>query len=120
MLAAGALAASFLGGRALDRVGFDAASSAGLIAFLASLTLAGAILLPGDAMTFSGSGGELYEAAFDDPEEEIYRRLVYWTEQLLDASDEPLRRLARLFKYAMIALFTAITLWAIAIATASP
>jgi hypothetical protein len=119
LLAAGALAASFLGGRALDKVGLDFANWCALVAFGSSLVCAGLILLPGKAMTFSGSGREFYENAFEDGEAEIYRRLTYWLEGLHDANYIPMRRLARLFTGALCALGIAITLWAVAIATAS-
>jgi hypothetical protein len=117
LIAAGALAASFLGGRALDDVGFDVLSSFALGSFLVSLVLAGWILWPGEAMTFSASGTRLYDEAFDQPESEIYRRLAYWLDEMREANGPALGRLAVRFQIALAAVFVAITLWAIAIAT---
>src|SRR6266516_860914 len=86
ILAASSVVASFLGGRAIDRAGFDVLTVLGLVAFAISILLGLSVLSPREGLVFAVRGSALFEAEQEDPGgiEETKRRLSYWVEGFRD------------------------------------
>jgi len=107
LLAASALAASFLGGAAFKDPS-PALAAIALLAFVSSIGSSVFILVPKrDRFTFSLSGPGLYEGLYEVREDlaEVYRRLAYdlltfW--QTNDAQLQPLFRAYRLGAFALV------------------
>ena len=117
LLAASSVVASFLGGRALDAVGFDWANVLALSAFAATAVLSVYVLFPRQGLARSLSGPAVYEyfigAAVDLAE--AHRQLAYWMQ---DAYAENLRVVNRLFwgfRIACGALVGEVLFWSIAL-----
>jgi hypothetical protein len=106
LLAASALAASFLGDSAFrDPNPLLAAAAIG--AFVATIAASMFILVPrGNQFVFSLSGPNVYTGLFEfkDDLPEVYRRLAYDLERFWIANDEKLRPLFRAFRVAASAL----------------
>jgi hypothetical protein len=105
LVAASSLAASFLGGPALDEADAVLAVSA-LAAFAASIGLSIYVLIPRKDMIFSLSGLALYEELFPfrDDMSESQRRLSYQLHRFWVENDEKMIRLIRAFRWAAIGL----------------
>src|SRR5438552_1063258 len=85
MLAASALAASFLGVRAADG-GERLLAGLAIAAFAASIGSGTYVLLPKPGLIFGLRGSALFEREFEDVTQigETYRRLAYWLEGYYD------------------------------------
>lgn len=105
VLAASALAASFLGDTALDDGPF-ALTVLALLAFACSVGASIYVLLPKKDLIFSLSGSALYEELYEfrDDVEEVYRRLAYDLDRFRERNDNALQSLLRGFRTASIAL----------------
>lgn len=105
VLAASALAASFLGDTALDDGPF-ALTVLALLAFACSVGASIYVLLPKKDLIFSLSGSTLYEELYEfrDEVEEVYRRLAYDLDRFRERNDNALQSLLRGFRTASIAL----------------
>jgi hypothetical protein len=83
LLAANAVAASFLGAAALKGGRLGAPAGLAVVCFALSLGAALFILLPRTGLRFSISGPVLYKTLYEyrDDAEEIHRRTAYWLEE---------------------------------------
>lgn len=105
LLAASALAASFLGRPALD----EAQPLLLVIAFVAFAVSIGAsiyVLVPRAQFTFSLVGSAVFEGLYDlrADIDEVHRRLTYDLDRFWESNDVEIQALVRWFKAAAIAL----------------
>jgi hypothetical protein len=106
LLAASALAASFLGGEAFKDPSPVLATVA-LLGFVSSIGASVFILVPrGDQFTFSLSGPGVYEALYSIREDlaEVYRRLAYDLLRFWETNDGHLKPLFRAYRVGALAL----------------
>ena len=106
LLAASALAASFLGRDAFQDPGTVPAIVA-LAAFVASIAASVFILVPKEGQfVFSASGPALYEGLYEFRGDlpEVYRRLAYQLLAYFESNDRLLRPMTRVFRCAAAAL----------------
>jgi hypothetical protein len=112
LLAASALAASFLGSRAVD--GETGVFTALAVTAFASSVIAGTyVLLPKPGLVFALRGSVLYESEFQDAVDlnETHRRLAYWLERFYDQNQNDVERLFRFFRGATLAVLLQVILW---------
>jgi hypothetical protein len=105
VLAASALAASFLGDTALDN-GPVLLIVLALLAFASSIGASIYVLLPKRDLVFSLAGSRVYEELYEfrDDIDEVYRRLAYDLDRFREHNDDALQALLRGFRTASIAL----------------
>ncbi len=110
LLAASALAASFLGEPALD--GHHAVAVLALAAFAVSISTSLYVLLPKRDLVFSLIGSQVYEELYDlrDDVHELHRRLAYDLDRFWDENDVTMKRLFVAFRLAAVALTAEILL----------
>jgi hypothetical protein len=106
LLAASSLAASLLGGQALDDLHPVAVAVAALVAFVLSLSASLYVLMPRQGFVFALKGPAVYEELFafrDDPDE-LHRRLAYDLQRFWDNNDDLLGPVRRAFRIAALSL----------------
>jgi hypothetical protein len=105
VLAASALAASFLGDTALDN-GPLLLTVLALVAFASSVGASIYVLLPKRDLIFSLAGSTIYEELYEfrDDIDEVYRRLAYDLDRFRERNDDALQSLLRGFRTASLAL----------------
>jgi hypothetical protein len=105
VLAASALAASFLGDTALDN-GPLLLTVLALVAFACSVGASIYVLLPKRDLIFSLAGSTIYEELYEfrDDIDEVYRRLAYDLDRFRERNDDALQSLVRGFRTASLAL----------------
>ena len=106
LLAASALAASFLG-RDAFRDPEPVLAAAALVAFVTAIGASVYILIPRrDGFRFSISGPGLYSGLYDHRKDlaEVHRRLAYWLQAFWNENDERLQPLFRAYRLAASAL----------------
>jgi hypothetical protein len=105
VLAASALAASFLGDTALDN-GPLALTILSLTAFAVCVGASIYVLLPKRNLIFSLAGSRIYEELyeFSDDMGEVFRRLAYDLDRFRERNDAALQTLLRAFRLASVAL----------------
>jgi hypothetical protein len=105
VLAASALAASFLGDTALDNEPLSLTVLAP-VAFACSVGASIYVLLPKRDLIFSLAGSTMYEELYEFREdiEEVYRRLAYDLDRFREQNDDALQSLLRGFRTASLAL----------------
>ena len=117
LLAATALVASFLGGRALSSAASPWFTLPGVAAATASILLAVYLLAPKSKLEFALDGAAVYEhfagEGADIPE--THRTLAYWLSDAWASNQETIDRLVRLFAFACAALVAAVLVWALAL-----
>jgi hypothetical protein len=88
LLAASALVASFLGARAIDRVGVDGLAVIPLLAFVASVLLSVYVLVPKSNLEFALRGSEVWEYFVSENEDlpEAQRTLAYWIDDVRESN----------------------------------
>lgn len=111
LLAASSLAASFLGGPALERASAPLLLFA-LLAFGVSTAASVYVLLPRRSLVFSLSGPAQYEGLFELREEmaEVYRRLAFDLHRFWVDNDVMIARLTTRYQWAAVALGVEIVL----------
>jgi hypothetical protein len=116
MLAASALAASFLGARASDE-GSRILAVLAVAAFAGSIGAGIYVLLPKPGLIFSLRGSVLFESEFEDATKigETHRRLAYWLEGYYDDNEEVIQSLFRWFRWATIGVLAQVVLWIVEI-----
>jgi hypothetical protein len=120
ILAASSVVASFLGGRAIDRAGFDLLTGLGLLGFAISILLGLAVLSPREGLVFAVRGSALFEAETDDPGgiQETKRRLAYWIEGFRDKNQPAIDRMYLLYRGTTTAVLIEAILWSVGLALA--
>jgi hypothetical protein len=120
LLAASALAASFLGAQALKDGRVAALNILGLVAFSATLLASAWVLLPRRRLVFGLDGPTLYAALWDygDDLDEVDRRLAYWLHGFYERNEPAITRLYAWFAVATVALLLEVLLWAASLAVA--
>ena len=116
LLAAAALAASFIGREAFAGNPKAGLSIAALIAFLGSMGSSVYILIPKrDKFVFSLVGGALYEGlyAVKDDLPEVYRRLAYDLDRFWDHNDTELQKITRAYRLGAASLVAEIVLFSV-------
>lgn len=117
LLAASSLAASFVGGRAVDH-GESVFVLLALLAFAGSVLGCVYVLVPRPyAFTFSLDGSAVFEQlyAMRDDLDEIHRRLAYDLHRFWESNDAKIRPLFRAFRWACIALVVEIALLVVSV-----
>jgi hypothetical protein len=111
VIAASALAASFLGRPAVDE-GSAPLFVASLAAFALSVGASLYVLLPRQNLFFTLRGSGIYEALYEwrDDVAEVHRRLTYELDRLWAANDARLQRVFRAFRIAAWALAAEVVL----------
>lgn len=106
LLAAAALAASFLGSSAFLHPSPRSLSVAALTAFVVTLVASLFILLPKKNLVFSVAGTGVYEGFYAIREDmaDVYRHLVYDLDRFWDSNDQKMRWMGRAFTLAAAAL----------------
>jgi hypothetical protein len=102
LLAAASLAASFLGGAALD--GSGGLAVAALISFGVSVGASLFVLLPSESLVFSYAGSRMLEELHGLDIDEAHRLLAYDLDGYWEANDAIVARLLRAFRAAAVAL----------------
>jgi hypothetical protein len=118
MLAASALAASFLGARATDG-GSRVLTALAVTAFAGSIAAGLYVLLPKPGLIFSLRGSVLFESEFEDATAigETHRRLAYWLDGYYDANEAVIQSLFKWFRWATIGVLAQVVLWIVEIIT---
>lgn len=119
LLAASPLTASFLGAETIQHQGgLDTLVVLALVALAVSIVSCVYVLLPTEGLVFSISAPATYEALyeFDDDDDEVRRRLVYWLEEYWRANNGIIEDLGRWFAAAALALTLQLLLWCVALA----
>jgi hypothetical protein len=115
LLAASSLSASFLGSETIQRqhTGLSLPSVLALIALVVSIGLCVYLLVGKKGFVFSLNPAEMYEALFEyrEDENEMQRRLAYWTHGFWEANDDKLKVLWRWFTGAAAALILQLVFW---------
>jgi len=106
LIAASALAASFLGQTAFRHPQPRGLALASLAAFIVSIVASVYVLLPKKDLIFVQSGKGLYEGlyAFRDDMSEVYRRLTYDLDRFWESNDAKIRWLTRSYVLSAAAL----------------
>ncbi|TML12602.1 MAG: hypothetical protein E6G33_13275 [Actinobacteria bacterium] len=115
LLAASSLVASFLGARAIDRVGVDGIALVPLLAFILSVLLSVYVLAPKANLEFALRGSEVWEyfVSEDDDLSEAHRTLAYWIDDVHANNQGLIDRLLICFSTACFALVVEAVLWAL-------
>ncbi len=120
LLAASSLSASFLGSEAIQhqRTGLNIVSVLALVSLVISVGLCVYVLLGKTGLVFSLDPAEMYEAlyAHREDEDEMQRRLAYWTHTYWRSNDARLKILTRWFTGAATALMLQLVFWSWALA----
>jgi hypothetical protein len=117
LLAASSLAASLLGGRALDDLHPFLVLIVALAAFAVSFGASLFVLMPRKEFVFSLGAPHVYEELFEfrDDAADIHRRLAYDLQRFWDANDrllEPVRLAFRVAAWSLVVEVLALTLLA--------
>lgn len=112
LLAASAVAASFLGQQAFERPASTVLPVLALVAFLTSIAASVYVLIAKKELTFSLAGARLYEElyAYRDDLAEVHRRLAYDLDRFWERNDAALARLLDAFRLATLALAVEVVL----------
>jgi hypothetical protein len=118
ILAATALVASFLGGRAIEKSGVDVFTVIALLAFGLSVFDSVAVLLPRQNLIFSLRGSALIEAESSEERgmPEVYRRLAFWLEGFWDDNDNTIVELTARYRRAAYAVLVEVVMWSLQLA----
>jgi uncharacterized protein HemX len=112
LLAASSLTASFLGAQTIQRTSsLGVLGGLALIALAASIGLAVYVLLPKQGFTFSHNAVVAYENLYDQDDEEVRRRLIYWLGELWDHNEQKLEHLNRYYFGAAVMLVLQLVFW---------
>ena len=113
ILAASAIAASFLGARALDGGEYSVLSILALVAFLATTLFSIYILAPKKDLDFALQGSEVYEYFISRGSDlaEAHRTLAYWIKTAHAANQARIERLHTSFRSSCIALVFEVVFW---------
>jgi hypothetical protein len=106
LLAAAALAASFLGQRAFEGPAPRGLAIAVLASFVVSIGSSVYVLLPKRALVFAGNASELYDSLYGlrDQMSEVYRRLAYDVGRFCDENEPTMERVSDACSVAAVAL----------------
>lgn len=117
LLAATALVASFLGGRALASDASPWFTLPGVAAATASILLAVYLLAPKSKLEFALDGAAVYEhfAGEEVDIPEAHRTLAYWLSDTWVSNQRTIDLLVRLFTFACGALVATVLVWALAL-----
>jgi len=117
LLAATALVASFLGGRALASDATPWITLPGVAASVASIVLAVYLIAPKSKLEFALDGAAVYEHFVREGGDlvEAQRTLAYWVSDAWNSNQSVIDGLVRLFAIACAALIAAVLLWALAL-----
>ena len=119
LLAAASIAASFIGGQALHRVGFDAWTIAALAVFAVTLVACLTVLWPRDGLIFALSGPDVYERLYPFDMAEAHRRLAYWAQYFRDDNQATIggaTGLTMAYRVAVVGTIGQVMLWGAALA----
>jgi hypothetical protein len=119
LLAATSLTASFLGAQTVQHAsGLDTLGGLALISLIVSIGLCIYVLLPKEGFVFSLNAKEMYERLFDfeEDDEEVRRRLVYWLEEYRQDNQKKIDSLGSYFFAAAVALLLQLVFWSWALA----
>jgi hypothetical protein len=120
LLAASSLAASFLGSEAIqhEHHGLNAASYLALAALVISVALCVYLLVGKSGFVFSLNPAVMFASLYEyrDDEDELERRLAYWTHTYWENNDERLKGIWRWFSAAAAALVFQLVFWSWALA----
>jgi uncharacterized protein HemX len=112
LLAASSLTASFLGAQTIQRTSsLGVLGGLALIALAASIGLAVYVLLPKQGFTFSHNAVVAYKNLYDQDDEEVRRRLIYWLGELWDHNEQKLEHLNRYYFGAAVMLVLQLVFW---------
>lgn len=112
LLAASAVAASFLGQQAFERPAPTVFRALALMAFLVSIAASVYVLLPKKDLTFSLAGARVFEELYPYRNDlaEVHRRLAYDLDRFWEHNDVILGRLLVAFRVAALALAAEVVL----------
>lgn len=120
LLAASSLAASFLGSEAIQHQhhGLNLASYLALAALVISVALCVYLLVGKSGFVFSLNPAVMFESLYEyrDDEDELQRRLAYWTHTYWEHNDDRLKGIWRWFSGAAAALVLQLVFWSWALA----
>jgi len=119
LLAATSLTASFLGAQTVQHAnGLDTLGCLALVSLVLSVGLCTYVLLPKEGFVFSLSAAGMYEKLFEfeDDEDEIRRRLIYWLEEYWQGNQEKIDSLGSYFFAAAVTLLLQLIFWSWALA----
>lgn len=117
LLAAAALAASFLGANALQRDGITPLAVAAVLALVLALGLCLSVLVP-HTMIFALDARELHDAIYADIDDPalVHVRVAYYLHDVRAENQPVVDRLFNRFRLAALALGAEIALWVLALA----
>lgn len=117
LLAATALVASFLGGRALTTDTTPWLALSGVAAAVLSILVAVYLLAPKSNLEFALDGAAVYEHFVREGAEltDVRRTLAYWLSDARNSNQMIIDRLVHLFAVACATLVAAVILWAVAL-----
>lgn len=120
LLAASAVASSFLGANAVESRGFGLLGALGLAAFATTLLASTWVLMPRRGLVFGLDGPAIYAALWDyrDDPVEVDRRLAYWLHRYHGRNEAAIARLHAWFGVAATALLVGVLLWTARLAVA--
>ncbi len=117
LLAAGSLAASFLGAQTLSRPGTGPWSTLAIVAFVLSILPCVYLLVPKRGLVFSLSGPVLYEEFSETGQtlDDVHAAVAVWLQTYHEANQKKIDSLNRYFVAASGALVAEIVLFALAL-----
>jgi hypothetical protein len=113
VLAASALVASFLGGRAVAAPGHGWLTGVGFALFALSVASSAWVLWPKSGLVFALRGSVLFREEADDPEglPETERRLATWIEEYIDENQLIIDRLFVSYRMATLSVLAQVGIW---------